>query len=986
MLIPLPCHGQSPPEDVDAVFADPSVLAATHKYPLAWNPGLFDAESFENLSAPSEFQRVWMAHRDPRFARSCIVCTNVAESGITIPNVGVVISSGVQRRVSTDVRTGVTVNALQTLSKAQLLQQLGRSGRTDCGIHITMMSQGQYTSQVRSSDLAQLEESDLSPMILRSLVAGKPFSRLPFLCPPHPMVQTHAKEKMFLHGILDTRGVTKIGHATACMDLPCEWAQFLYTCAERGLEDSAIILIAIWHRQGSPVTQQFNLNHGHPDGDLVTSILAYLWFLECKKHHSSRPDDAAAMEWRACAKIGLIHHVMAAIHESVMVLRQLFKENRQAFPEVPTRSFGSPGYNTLLVHAVWTSFYDRCLIKLPTTEYVSPQFGGSWTLESTSLCHSPMVIIALNRTIRDGTSYASCLTPVPEEWLVERDWFIVNHWEDKFCRDAYRDLCVHAEFQHLRALALLSPGTTPQVCPVDSLVNTSNIIPRSDGISMKTLAPCLWRYVLSMDDLARLRLKARSDVANTWEIKTTTHNIFYCQDKVEVVTQCFTPTLSKSGASYRAEKSDKMDSAQAKHLRTLLLPAHLTGLTHIAFRALKRDNSSARGAAKAYRESQSRIYKLEAPMYLGIGEGSDSLDFHADLSVLKAIDPDEQQDRPPVGSPVPRSDSPLLQKLKQGETAYAYCAWCNAALPTRHKLEEHYFSAHGVVLQPSCCAPESVFQTIMGKELQLRQNNFASFSVTKLLLRPQMDPDEERDIIGATCSMTEDKVRVWHVRMPDLQQATEEMPDIVVPELHWLEDKEADLNDYLKDPTHPVLCVPGPDHRLYWDIKVQCRESMYGEPGSTRNFWQLSLHSQRLTLGMKMQSTAAFLSMPNAEGIVLGGPPDQGFNDNSARGYPAWLSITTRQVTDVVMYDLDILSVKGGRQVQGPEPYLDDVARAERIRQICASKYLYGYPESKVIGCAVIVVHVAHAHLNLPLDIHPHTASGFLVFRYATMQ
>ena len=191
-------------------------------------------------------------------------------------------------------------------------------------------------------------------------------------------------------------------------------------------------------------------------------------------------------------------------------------------------------------------------------------------------------------------------------------------------------------------------------------------------------------------------------------------------------------------------------------------------------------------------------------MYLGVGEGIDSLDFHADLSALKAIDPDEPQDRPPAGSPVPRSDSPLLQKLQQGETTYACCAWCNAALSTRHKLEEHYFSAHGVVLQPSCCAPPSVFQTIMGKELQLRQNNFASFSVTKLLLRPQMDPDEARDILGATCSMTEDKVRVWHVRMPDFQQATAEMPDIVVPELHWLEDKEADLHDYLKDPTHPV--------------------------------------------------------------------------------------------------------------------------------------------------------------------------------------
>ena len=67
------------------------------------------------FSAPHAFQELWVAHREPRFARSCIVCTNVAESGITIPNVGLVISSGVQRRVSTDVRTGATVNALANI-------------------------------------------------------------------------------------------------------------------------------------------------------------------------------------------------------------------------------------------------------------------------------------------------------------------------------------------------------------------------------------------------------------------------------------------------------------------------------------------------------------------------------------------------------------------------------------------------------------------------------------------------------------------------------------------------------------------------------------------------------------------------------------------------------------------------------------------------------------------------------------------------------
>ena len=43
------------------------------------------------------------------------------------------MSSGVHRRVSVDVRTGVMVNALQTLSKSQMTQQKRRTGRTDEG-------------------------------------------------------------------------------------------------------------------------------------------------------------------------------------------------------------------------------------------------------------------------------------------------------------------------------------------------------------------------------------------------------------------------------------------------------------------------------------------------------------------------------------------------------------------------------------------------------------------------------------------------------------------------------------------------------------------------------------------------------------------------------------------------------------------------------------------------------------------------------------
>ena len=60
-----------------------------------------------------------------------------------------------------------------------------------------------------------------------------------------------------------------------------------------------------------------------------------------------------------------------------------------------------------------------------------------------------------------------------------------------------------------------------------------------------------------MDDLARFRLKARSDVVVTWVIEATSFKHFYCQVKVVVVTQCFTPAISTSGATYCAEKAVK---------------------------------------------------------------------------------------------------------------------------------------------------------------------------------------------------------------------------------------------------------------------------------------------------------------------------------------------------------------------------------------------------------------------------------------------
>ena len=144
------------------------------------------------------------------------------------------------------------------------------------------------------------------------------------------------------------------------------------------------------------------------------------------------------------------------------------------------------------------------------------------------------------------------------------------------------------------------------------------------------------------------------------------------------------------------------------------------------------------------------------------------------------------------------------------------------------------------------------------------------------------------------------------------------------------------MNEDLDDPTDPVLCVPEQDHEEYWSILTCAYECRFGGPGST--------------VGVKMHSTAAFLSMPNDEGVILGGKTNGGFNENSMRGYLLRLALTTRQVIDVVMYAEEILRVKGGRQVADDvDEILDEEVKREETRKICALRYLDGYPDTKVI-------------------------------------
>ena len=84
----------------------------------------------------------------------------------------------------------------------------------------------------------------------------------------------------------------------------------------------------------------------------------------------------------------------------------------------------------------------------------------------------------------------------------------------------------------------------------------------------------------------------------------------------------------------------------------------------------------------------------------------------------------------------------------------------------------------------------------------------------------------------------DDKSKVWYVKMPEFIELGD--TSLLSPELHMLDEDESDLNEYLDDPTDPVMCVPEQDHDDYWSILRGAHECKFGGPGSTVNFWELS--------------------------------------------------------------------------------------------------------------------------------------------------
>jgi HrpA-like RNA helicase len=118
-------------------------------------------------SMPYEEQKLALQEPAPR-ARHIVLCTNVAESSLTVPKVDIVIDSGLRKANSYDAKMGIFRLTSVWCSKASCMQRRGRTGRVCDGKYFRLFTRNFFETKMLKYDTPEVLLTDLSCVFLNA--------------------------------------------------------------------------------------------------------------------------------------------------------------------------------------------------------------------------------------------------------------------------------------------------------------------------------------------------------------------------------------------------------------------------------------------------------------------------------------------------------------------------------------------------------------------------------------------------------------------------------------------------------------------------------------------------------------------------------------------------------------------------------------------------------------------------------------------------
>ena len=182
----------------------------------------------------------------PAETRRIILATNVAETSVTIPGIGVVIDSGLARVASYSPWSGLPRLTLAKISKASAEQRAGRAGRTQAGRVCRLYSRYDFESRPEREQ-PEVRRADLAETVLTLHGAGVEDVRsFEWLENPPPQALEAAETLLGRLGALDPSGhLTDIGRLMLDFPVHPRLARLILEGERRGVGEDAALLAAL---------------------------------------------------------------------------------------------------------------------------------------------------------------------------------------------------------------------------------------------------------------------------------------------------------------------------------------------------------------------------------------------------------------------------------------------------------------------------------------------------------------------------------------------------------------------------------------------------------------------------------------------------------------------------------------------------------------------------------------------------------------------
>ncbi|MEZ9129714.1 helicase-related protein [Vibrio splendidus] len=172
--------------------------------------------------------------------RKVILATNVAETSLTIPDIGVVIDSGLERR--TVQRNGRTTLMLKSISRASAKQRAGRAGRMMDGICVRLYGEHAALELVTPPEL---QREELTEPMLAAACCGAPFESLSFLDPiPEKSLNSATQTLLTMEAINNDHQITEHGKKLYPLPIDALYADIVTRIKTKALKEAMVDLTA----------------------------------------------------------------------------------------------------------------------------------------------------------------------------------------------------------------------------------------------------------------------------------------------------------------------------------------------------------------------------------------------------------------------------------------------------------------------------------------------------------------------------------------------------------------------------------------------------------------------------------------------------------------------------------------------------------------------------------------------------------------------